>query len=143
MFRTMLWLWGIFIGCTDNSAGDSGGTTYFCESMADAGMFQENVGGGDEASGELFGRLIQDETSHLHDPNMVAEVEYTLDRQDLGGSQTRGRTDERGDLFEVLGAGTWRLQVSAFKGGYICNNSMDFSVVAGHTTEVCMDLQCE
>ena len=79
----------------------------------------------------------------MHDPNYVADVEYTLENTDVGGTQQQGQTDSEGYFTEVLGEGNWLLKLSAFKGSLDCLNEISFRVEGGNTTELCIDVHCE
>ena len=115
----------------------------FCETMDDADSYYIEEGGGNGSSGKVIGRLITDVTGSLHDPNLVANVDYTIDNLDVGGTQQQGRTDQDGSFQEVLGEGTWRFKHSAEKSGYSCANTVDFEVEGGNTTWLCIDANCQ
>lgn len=123
----------------DTSAAD----LPFCEKVMDANTQEGAEGGGNGASGYVFGRLLTDVTEDLHDPQFVAFVEYALENTDVGGAQRQGESDQEGTFTEYLGEGNWHIRISAFKGGYHCNTEMDFTVAAGDTTNLCIDMQCE
>ena len=85
----------------------------FCFTMDDADSFELVAYDDDPSSGRIEGRLVTDESADVHDPQLVAFVAYTLTNLDVGGSPQLGETDIEGKLFERVGAGNWRLQLSA------------------------------
>ena len=115
----------------------------FCFTMDDADSFVLSPFDDDPSSGQIQGRLVTDESADAHDPQLVAFVAYTLTNLDVGGSPQLGETDIEGKLFERVGAGNWRLQLSAAKGAYDCVNSVDLVVEAGQQTDLCVDVACE
>jgi hypothetical protein len=115
----------------------------FCFTMEDADSFVLSPFDDDPSSGQIQGRLVTDESADVHDPQLVAFVAYTLTNLDVGGSPQLGETDIEGKLFERVGAGNWRLQLSAAKGAYDCVNSVDLVVEAGQQTDLCVDVACE
>lgn len=115
----------------------------FCESMDDSDTYLIETGGGSGASGVVIGRLVTDESDDIHDPNFVADVEYTLENIDVGGTQQQGETDDSGYFKEILGEGNWLLKLSAFKASLDCLNEISFNVEAGNTTDLCIDVHCE
>ncbi len=115
----------------------------FCFTMDDAESFELVAYDDDPSSGRIEGRLVTDESADVHDPQLVAFVAYTLTNLDVGGSPQLGETDIEGKLFERVGAGNWRLQLSAAKGAYDCENSIDLVVEAGQQTNLCVDVACE
>lgn len=139
-----LCLAGLALACSKDDGLDSGlGIDAFCYQMADAGTWSVESLDNDPASGEIWGRLATDESDDIHDPNLVAFVDYTLQSIDVGGSAQRGRTDDGGELEERVGAGTWLLKVSAIKGGYHCSSELEVPVEAGKRTVLCVDVGCD
>jgi len=115
----------------------------FCFTMDDADSFELVAYDDDPSSGRIEGRLVTDESADVHDPQLVAFVAYTLTNLDVGGSPQLGETDIEGKLFERVGEGNWQLQLSAAKGAYDCENSIELVVVAGQQTNLCVDVACE
>jgi hypothetical protein len=115
----------------------------FCFTMSDADSFELVAYDDDPSSGRIEGRLVTDESADVHDPQLVAFVAYTLTNLDVGGSPQLGETDIEGKLFERVGAGNWQLQLSAAKGAFDCENSVDVVVEAGQQTNLCVDVACE
>jgi hypothetical protein len=115
----------------------------FCFTMDDAESFELVAYDDDPSSGRIEGRLVTDESADVHDPQLVAFVAYTLTNLDVGGSPQLGETDIEGKLFERVGEGNWQLQLSAAKGAYDCENSIELVVVAGQQTNLCVDVACE
>jgi hypothetical protein len=115
----------------------------FCFTMDDAESFELVAYDDDPSSGRIEGRLVTDESADVHDPQLVAFVAYTLTNLDVGGSPQLGETDIEGKLFERVGEGNWQLQLSAAKGAYDCENSIDLVVEAGQQTNLCVDVACE
>ena len=133
-------------GCGDKDAGDgteTGQPGGFCYSMADADSTLVEAGGGSGASGLLDGRLITDESDDIRDPAIVVNVDYTIENLDVGGSPLLGKTDSQGSFTESLGQGTWLLNLSDSKGGFTCRNEIEFTIEAGNTTRMCLDVGCE
>ena len=110
--------------------------------MEDADTFLISDGGDSSSSGTVEGRLITDESSDLHDPQWVGFLDYTIDNIDVGGTQQQGETQQDGSFIEVLGAGNWNFKISATVAGYTCANEVAFSVEAGRSTEICIDIDC-
>ena len=48
-----------------------------------------------------------------------------------------------GEFEERVGAGLWRLRLSAIKGGFQCENDLEVPVEAGMMTVLCVDVGCE
>lgn len=130
------------LGCKDDDRGPKIEPP-FCFTMADADSYELVEYDDDPASGRVEGRLVTDESADVHDPQLVAFVAYTLTNLDVGGSPQLGETDIEGKLFERVGEGNWRLQLSAAKGAYDCVNSVDLVVQAGMQTNLCVDVACE
>jgi hypothetical protein len=129
--------------CAGAPGGDTGGTGLFCESMSTADQWKIEGGGGTSVSGVIYGRLLTDKSEDPRDPNFVAYVGYAMKSLDVGGVQTPGETDVKGDFVETVGAGQWEITVAAVKNGWTCNNQVSFEVEAGSTTWLCLDLRCE
>lgn len=134
------------VACGDKESDSATGgdeATGFCYSMDDADTTLQEPGGGSGSSGLLDGRLITDESDDPRDPALVVNVDYTLENLDTGGSPIQGKTDSSGSFTELLGQGTWLLRLSDSKGGYTCRNELEFTIVAGDTTRMCLDVACE
>ena len=127
----------------EGSRTDTGVSGPFCREMADADSTQIDVGGGDPGSGQVIGQLITDDGSDVDDPLIVGQMDYTMENLDVGGPPRAGRTGQRGDFTEEVGAGNWRLSISGTKAGLICQNQLDIVVEDGNTTRVCVDTNCE
>ena len=78
-------------------------------------LYEIESGGGSGASGAVAGHMLTDESDDIHDPNFVADVEYTLENTDVGGTQQQGQTDGDGYFTEILGEGNWLLKLSAIR----------------------------
>jgi hypothetical protein len=129
--------------CVKNNYEDSGTESMWCETMDDADTDYIDQGGGSGASGVLEGRLVTDESEDIHDPNLTAYVEYTLEPPS-GGIATVGETNMDGDFVENLGASDdpWILELSANKPPFTCQNTYEFVIEAGNTTHLCLDVSC-
>ncbi len=147
MVRRTLWVWcGLLASLSACSGKDTASSIVrvdaFCFDMADAGTWTMEDIDDDPSSGQIWGLLATDESDDIHDPNLVAFVDYTLQSVDVGGSAQRGATDENGEFEERVGAGTWRLRLSAIKGGYHCENDLELPVEPGKMTIMCIDVGC-
>jgi len=141
--RSSLFLVVGLFSCGETLTDDTSTTTEYCYSLDDKNTHFIDTGGGDGASGKLYGRLVTDKAEDLHDPNFVANVEYTLQSLDVGGSQQTGETTSEGDFVETLGAGSWLIKVADQRQGYSCQNDYEFTIEAGDTTRMCLDLACK
>jgi hypothetical protein len=141
---TGLLAFGLFSGgCGDNKFDGVVRDDAFCFDIEDADTWQMEPLDNDPSSGQIWGRLVTDQSDDIRDPNLVAFVDYTLQSVDVGGSAQRGETDDGGEFEERVGAGTWRLRLSAIKGGYHCDNDLEIPVEAGKLTVLCLDVGCE
>ena len=133
----------LLLACDSNKGAGAVRADEFCFGMEDSNdwMFEELDE--DPSSGQIWGRLVTDESDDLYDPNLVAFVDYTLQNIDVGGSAQRWSTDENGEFEERVGEGNWRLRLSAIKGGYRCENDIEVPVKAGQLTVLCVDVGCE
>lgn len=134
------------LSCGDKAEYDDTGVAGdlpYCYVVADGDTHYIDAGGGVGGSGKLYGRLLTDKSADVHDPNFVASVEYTLQNNDTGGIQQVGKTNVGGDFVETLGAGSWEIKVATQKQGYSCENQYTFSIEAGNTTYLCLDLGCK
>lgn len=129
--------------CGGNKIDTSLRSDAFCFGMGDANTWTVEPLDGDPSSGQIWGRLATDESDDIRDPNLVAFVDYTLQSIDVGGSAQRGNSDEGGEFEERVGAGTWRLRLSAIKGGYHCENDLEVPVEPGKLTVLCVDVGCQ
>ncbi|HCH66744.1 MAG: hypothetical protein CL927_17255 [Deltaproteobacteria bacterium] len=130
-------------GCGDDRDNGVNADDAFCFGMQDTESFELEPFDNDPSSGQIWGRLATDESEDIRDPNLVAFVDYTLQSIDVGGSAQRGETDDGGEFEERVGAGQWRLRLSAIKGGYQCENDLELTVEAGMLTVLCVDVGCE
>ena len=137
-------------GCTDNSSNNDSGTgslDLFCEDVADGGSFEieDNVNASiDGANGSLVARIVTDESEDIHNPNYVANVIYVIENLDVGGSPRYGESDITGEIAATLGEGNWHIQISNNRvAGFDCYNQADFTIEAGRSTFLCMDVNCE
>lgn len=132
--------------CADTPLDDSAATTAnlpYCEKLADIDTNYVETGTFDSAtSGKIYGRLITEKSTDLHDPNYTANVEFTMQSVDVGGSQLVDSTDEAGAIVQTLGAGNWRIKLSIKKQGYTCSNEYELPVTAGDTTWFCLSMGC-
>jgi|GEM_PF-3044122 len=134
----------LLLGSCGGDKADSGlRTDAFCFGMDDANTWTIEPLDGDPSSGQIWGRLATDESDDIRDPNLVAYVDYTLQSVDVGGSAQRGNTDDGGEFEERVGAGNWRLRLSAIKGGFQCENDLEVPVEAGKLTILCVDVGCQ
>ena len=116
----------------------------FCFTFDDADSYElDDLDEPDPASGEIWGRLVTDESDDVDDPSFVAFVEYTLENVDVQGAPQLGETDDEGEFTERVGAGTWLLQLSARQGSYTCANELELVVEPGKLTVACVDVGCE
>ncbi|MDP6933919.1 MAG: hypothetical protein QGG40_13425 [Myxococcota bacterium] len=136
-------IWWLILACTSGVSDDSGGVPPFCESIEDGDSYVISDGGGSSTSGLVQGRLISDETDDLHDTSLIGYLDYSLENSDVGGSPTLDQTEMNGDFSNTLGEGTWVIKASGQRLIYDCSAEFEFAVVAGKTTELCVDLQCE
>jgi hypothetical protein len=133
----------LLLGCVGGPSGDTGSNLLlFCETIEDGDTLLIEEGGGSTVSGVLTGRLITDATEDIHNPNMVANWDYVLENLDVGGTQTRGKTNDLGEFGATLGAGNWSIAISGQRNGFTCKNTLQFEIVAGSTTTACMDAHC-
>ncbi len=132
----------LLCACDSNKEAGAVRADEFCFSMDDANDWVFEDLDDDPSSGQVWGRLVTDESTDLFDPNLVAFVDYTLQNTDVGGSAQRWSTDENGEFEERVGEGSWRLRLSAIKGGYHCENDIEVPVEAGKLTVVCVDVGC-
>lgn len=133
----------VMTACNATSTDTGEGALPYCESMDDADSYHVEEDGGSGSSGVVRGWLITDVSDGgLHDPNFVASIDYTLEPVPTGGVQTQDKTDQDGFFQKTLGEGDWLWKHSASKSGYTCANEFQFEVVAGDTTEVCIDARC-
>lgn len=134
-------------GCTADGdktgEDDSSGPAYWCETLDDAQSYYIEDGGGNVSSGRIEGRVITSSSDDVHDINLVADLDYTLESLSSGGSPSLGTTTEGGDFAKTVGAGTWKVQASKSYAGKSCTASFEFEVVAEKTTYACVDLICE
>ena len=115
----------------------------FCETLDHADTARVVSGGGNGSSGKVQGHFITDISDDIHDPNMVAFVEYVVENSDVGGVPQISDSDRSGDFVETLGAGSWLIRMSYARGAYSCQNEVPFVVQAGNTTKLCIELGCE
>jgi hypothetical protein len=133
----------LLVACGSKEVDTSLRTEAFCFGMGDANTWMLEPLDGDPSSGQLWGLLATDESDDIRDPNLVAYVDYTLQSVDVGGSAQRGRSDDEGEFEERVGAGSWRLRLSAIKGGFQCENDLEVPVEAGKRTVLCVDVGCQ
>jgi hypothetical protein len=117
----------------------------YCYDIADADSYEVREGGGDPGSGQLQARLITGESASddIRDPQIVGQMDYTLENLDVGGSPQAGKTDQDGAFSEEVGAGNWRISISGTKAGMTCQNQVDVLVEDGNTTLACIATSCE
>lgn len=141
-----LCLLGAASGCpggTDKSTDDTSGPDYWCETLDDAQSYYIEDGGGNVSSGRIEGRIITSSSDDIHDINLVADLDYTLQNATSGGSPSLGATSEGGDFSKTVGEGTWQVQASKSYLGKSCTAFYEFEVVAAKTTYICVELTCE
>lgn len=133
----------LVVSCGDKAVyDDTGEVLPYCYTPEDGDTHYVETGGGNGQSGKLYGRLITGRSDDVHDPNFVANVEYTLQNANVGGGQQVGATETGGDFVETLGAGDWTIKVSTQKQGYTCENEYVFGIEAGDTTYLCLEMNC-
>lgn len=140
--------WFMFLaplaGCEEYTQDSAEEEVPFCYSLEDGDDWKLDGTGGGSTSGTFTGRLITDAAEDYDDGSFVANIEYTVENIDVGGTtQTRDRTDS-GGYFEGSGAaGTWRFMAGAIVDNRTCNADMTFEVEVGNNTTVCAVLSCE
>ena len=116
----------------------------FCTTLADANLYRFEGDGGGSTSGTFNGRLITDASTDIGDLRHVANVNYTLENIDVGGTtQKNGRTDSAGYFSDSGAAGTWEFRAGALIDSKNCTASVQFEVEVGRNSSVCVLLQCE
>lgn len=135
----------MFAACTGpaTSGVDSTANLDFCDSVADAGVWNQEDGGGDGTSGLLDLLVINDAVPDPHQPEYVAYVNYTLEPTETGGVQTPGQTSGDGIVSQKLGAGQWTFKASLTRGPDACHAEMEFPIAAGNTSHACALMSCE
>ena len=128
----------------DTGEDEFEGHTGFCSQITEANQTTLEDGGATGANGALFVQIITDEDEDVWNPNYVANVTYVLENLDVGGSPRFGESDLAGTIAATLGEGNWNLQISNTRvAGVDCYNTLDFEIVAGQTTNICLDVACE
>ncbi|MCB9762207.1 MAG: hypothetical protein H6739_20575 [Alphaproteobacteria bacterium] len=116
----------------------------FCtDYTAEADSVSLEEGNEGATSGQVQGRLIQGVVADPSDPRFVSFVDYIMDNLDVGGQPTVGRTDADGYFTETLGAGNWHIKTSGHQGSYYCAADLDFTVISGRITRLCVDMNCQ
>ncbi len=140
----------LLIGCDGGSSDSgSGGSSLdlFCEDVVDGGTYELDESQSssiDGANGSLIARIVTDESEDAHNPNYVADVTYIIENLDVGGSPRYGESDFSGEISATLGAGNWFIQISNNRvAGFDCYNEAAFTIEAGMTTFLCLDVNCQ
>lgn len=127
----------------DKGVNESTVAGLWCESAEDADTYYIEDGGGTGTSGRLVGRVVSTGADDIHDPNLIGNIDYTVESETSGGAPSTGSTDSYGDFTRTLGEGTWRLQATKSTAGNTCRADYTFEIVADKTTYICVDLVCQ
>ncbi|MDG1483881.1 MAG: hypothetical protein P8R54_30095 [Myxococcota bacterium] len=140
----------LLVACDDGTTDSGQGSSVlelFCEDVADGGTYEleeSQSASIDGANGSLIARIVTDESDDTHNPNFVADVTYIIENLDVGGSPRYGESDISGEVAATLGEGNWFIQISNNRvAGFDCYNEASFTIEAGMTTFLCLDVNCE
>ena len=116
----------------------------FCTTLTDGNLYRFEGSGGGSTSGTFTGRLITDASTDVGDLGYVANVSYSLENIDVGGTTQRiGRTDSAGYFSDSGAAGTWEFSAGAVVDAKNCVADLQFEVEVGRNTSVCVLLTCD